>query len=73
MVPLEYREAKDFIGRPNNSCSELSGAWRQSKAPAFEKYSTALIEKMETTERLIIAKADPAEIESAASEIETFS
>jgi high-affinity iron transporter len=70
VVPLEYREAKDFIVQAQQLVSELSGAWRQSKADAFEKYSTALIAKMEATERLILAKADPAEVERAAKEIE---
>jgi high-affinity iron transporter len=69
-VPLEYREAKDFIVQAQQLVSELSGAWRQSQARAFEEYSTALIEKMETTEHLIIAKADPSQVESAANEIE---
>jgi high-affinity iron transporter len=70
VVPLEYREAKDFIVQAQQLVSELSGAWRQSKAKAFEKYSTALIGKMEATERLIIAKVDPSEVENAAKEIE---
>ena len=70
VVPLEYREAKDFIVQAQQLVSELSGAWRQSKASAFEKYSTQLIGKMEATERLILAKADPAEVERAAKEIE---
>jgi high-affinity iron transporter len=70
VVPLEYREAKDFIVQAQQLVSELSGAWRQSKASAFEKYSTQLIAKMEATERLILAKADPAEVERAAKEIE---
>jgi len=72
VVPLEYREAKDFIVQAQQIVSELSGAWRQSKAQAFEKYSTALIEKMETTERFILAKADPAQVEDAAKEIENI-
>lgn len=72
VVPLEYREAKDFIVQAQQLVSELSGAWRQSKAKAFEKYSTALIGKMEATERLIIAKGDPSEVESAAKEIENI-
>jgi high-affinity iron transporter len=72
VVPLEYREAKDFIVQAQQLVGELSGAWRQSKAKAFEKYSTALIGKMEATERLIIAKVDPSEIESAAKEIENI-
>jgi len=72
VVPLEYREAKDFIVQAQQLVSELSGAWRQSKAQAFEKYSTALIEKMEATERLILAKADPAQVEDAAKEIENI-
>jgi high-affinity iron transporter len=70
VVPLEYREAKDFIVQAQQLVSELSGAWRQSKAQAFEKYSTTLIGKMEATERLILAKADPAQVEDAAKEIE---
>jgi high-affinity iron transporter len=70
VVPLEYREAKDFIVQAQQLVSELSGAWRQSKAHAFEKYSTALIGKMEATERLILAKADPAQVEGAAKEVE---
>jgi high-affinity iron transporter len=70
VVPLEYREAKDFIVQAQQLVSELSGAWRQSKAEAFEKYSTTLIAKMEATERLILAKADAAEVEDAAREIE---
>jgi high-affinity iron transporter len=70
VVPLEYREAKDFIVQAQQLVSELSGAWRQSKAEAFEKYSTTLIGKMEATERLIIAKADPSQVEEAAKEIE---
>jgi high-affinity iron transporter len=70
VVPLEYREAKDFIVQAQQLVSELSGAWRQSKTAAFEKYSMALIAKMEATERLILAKADPAEVERAAKEIE---
>lgn len=72
VVPLEYREAKDFIVQAQQLVSELSGAWRQSKAQAFEKYSTALIGKMEETERLILAKADPAQVEDAAKEIENI-
>jgi high-affinity iron transporter len=72
VVPLEYREAKDFIVQAQQLVSELSGAWRQSKAQAFEKYSTALIGKMEATERLILAKTDPAEVEDAAKEIENI-
>jgi high-affinity iron transporter len=72
VVPLEYREAKDFIVQAQQLVSELSGAWRQSKAQAFEKYSTALIGKMEATERLILAKADPAQVEDAAKEIENI-
>ena len=72
VVPLEYREAKDFIVQAQQLVSELSGAWRQSKAKAFEKYSTTLIGKMEATERLIIAKADPLQVESAANEIENI-
>jgi high-affinity iron transporter len=72
VVPLEYREARDFIVQAQQLVSELSGAWRQSKAKAFEKYSTALIGKMEATERLIIAKVDPSEVESAAKEIENI-
>src|SRR5207248_2504455 len=47
VVPLEYREAKDFIVQAQQVVSELSGVWRQSKAETFEKYSTALIGKME--------------------------
>jgi high-affinity iron transporter len=70
VVPLEYREAKDFIVQAQQLVSELSGAWRQSKANAFEKYSAPLIAKMEATERLILAKADPSEVERAAKEIE---
>ncbi|MDP9005256.1 MAG: hypothetical protein M3N12_10770, partial [Verrucomicrobiota bacterium] len=70
VVPLEYREAKDFIVQAQQLVSELSGAWRQTKADAFEKYSSALIAKMEATERLILAKADPTEVERAAKEIE---
>jgi high-affinity iron transporter len=70
VVPLEYREAKDFIVQAQQLVSELSGAWRQSKAQAFEKYSTTLIGKMEGTERLILGKTDPSEVESAAKEIE---
>jgi high-affinity iron transporter len=70
VVPLEYREAKDFIVQAQQLVSELSGAWRQSKAIVFEKYSTGLIGKMEATERLILAKADPSQVESAAKEIE---
>ena len=70
VVPLEYREAKDFTVQAQQLVSELSGAWRQSKAQAFEKYSTDLIGKMEATERLILAKADPAEVEDATKEIE---
>jgi high-affinity iron transporter len=70
VVPLEYREAKDFIVQAQQLVSELSGAWRQSKANAFEKYSTELIGKMEATERLILAKADPSQVEEAAKEIE---
>jgi high-affinity iron transporter len=70
VVPLEYREAKDFIVQAQQIVSELSGAWRQSKAQAFEKYSTALIGKMEATERLIVAKADPSQVEDASKEIE---
>jgi high-affinity iron transporter len=72
VVPLEYREAKDFIVQAQQLVSELSGAWRQSKAQAFEKYSTELIGKMEAAERLILAKADPAEVEDAAKEIENI-
>jgi high-affinity iron transporter len=72
VVPLEYREAKDFIVQAQQLVSELSGAWRQSKAQAFEKYSTALIGKMEETERLILGKADPAQVEDAAKEIENI-
>jgi high-affinity iron transporter len=70
VVPLEYREAKDFIVQAQQLVSELSGAWRQSKAQAFEKYSTALIAKMEAAERLILAKADPSQVEDSAKEIE---
>jgi high-affinity iron transporter len=70
VVPLEYREAKDFIVQAQQLVSELSGAWRQSKAKEFEKHSTELIAKMEETERLIVAKADPVEVERAAKEIE---
>ncbi len=72
VVPLEYREAKDFIVQAEQLVSELSGAWRQSKATAFEKYSTALIAKMEAAEHLILAKADPSEVERAAKEIENI-
>jgi high-affinity iron transporter len=72
VVPLEYREAKDFIVQAQQLVSELSGAWRQSKASAFEKYSAPLIAKMEATERLILAKADPDEVERAAKEIENI-
>ncbi|MEY2561853.1 MAG: high-affinity iron transporter [Verrucomicrobiota bacterium] len=70
VVPLEYREAKDFIVQAQQLVSELSGAWRQTQGDAFEKYSTALIAKMEATERLILGKADPAEVDRAAKEIE---
>jgi high-affinity iron transporter len=70
VVPLEYREAKDFIVQAQQLVSELSGAWRQTKADAFEKYSAPLIAKMEATERLILAKAEPSEVEHAAKEIE---
>jgi high-affinity iron transporter len=72
VVPLEYREAKDFIVQAQQLASELSGTWRQSKPAAFEKYSAPLIAKMEETERLILAKADPAEIEQATKEIENI-
>ncbi len=70
VVPLEYREAKDFIVQAQQLVSELSGAWRQSKTEAFEKYSTALIGKMEAAERLILSKADPEKVEDATKEIE---
>ena len=72
VVPLEYREAKDFIVQAQQLVSELSGAWRQMNAPAFEKNSTSLIGKMEETERLILAKSDPAQVEAAAKEIENI-
>src|SRR5207253_9407880 len=70
VVPLDYRQAKDFIVQAQQVVRQLRGVWRQSKAEAFEKYSTALIEKMEATERLIIAKSDPSQVEGAAKESE---
>lgn len=64
VVPLEYREAKNFIVQAQQLVSELSGAWRQTNAVAFEKNAPPLMAKLEETERLIVAKADPAEVET---------
>ncbi len=70
VVPLEYREAKDFIVQAQQLVSELSGAWRQSKGAAFEKQSASLVAKLEEAERLILAKADSSQVENATREIE---
>jgi high-affinity iron transporter len=70
VVPLEFREAKDFIVQAQQLVSELSGAWRQTNPAGFEKNSRSLIEKLEATERLIVAKSDPGKVEAACKEIE---
>ena len=70
VVPLEYREARDFIIQAQQIVSELSGAWRQANAAAFDKNSGPLITKLEETERLIVAKAEPAQVERSGKEIE---
>lgn len=72
VVPLEFREAKDFIVQAQQLASELSGSWRQSNPAAYEKNVGLLIDKMEETERLILAKAEPVEVERGAKEIETI-
>lgn len=68
VVPLEFREAKDFIVQAQQLVNELSGAWRQSHAAAFEKNGGPIVEKLEATEKLIVAKADPDRVEAAAEE-----
>lgn len=70
VVPLEYREAKDFILQAQQLVSELSGAWRQTDAKTFEKHADGLTAKLEETERLIAAKADGQQVESAVKEVE---
>ncbi|MEP6937751.1 MAG: FTR1 family protein [Chthoniobacterales bacterium] len=70
VVPLEYREAKTFIVQAQQLVGELGGAWKQANNAAFEKDSAALSANLEQTERLIVAKADPAEIETKTRETE---
>src|SRR2546423_2377812 len=67
-VPLEYREAKDFIVQAQQLVNELSGAWRQANRAAFDQNGPALTEKLEQTEQQIVSKIDPAKVESSANE-----
>src|SRR5207253_2560010 len=68
VVPLEYREAKDFIVQAQQLVNELSGAWRQANRKAYDRNGPALIEKMEQTEQQIVAKADPSMVRKASRE-----
>jgi high-affinity iron transporter len=69
VVPLEYREAKDFIVQAQQLVNELSGAWRQEDRAASDKSGPALTEKLEQTEQRIISKDDPAKVETCANEV----
>jgi high-affinity iron transporter len=69
VVPLEYREAKDFVVQSQQLVNELSGAWRQSSGREFEANGAALASKLDETERLILAKADPEAVEASTKEV----
>jgi high-affinity iron transporter len=70
VVPLEYREAKDFTEQAQQLVSELSGAWRARNSRSFEKDFAELVATLEESESLIAAKEDGAKIEERAREIE---
>jgi high-affinity iron transporter len=69
VVPLEYREAKDFIVQSQQLVNELSGAWHQANRAAYDQGGPALTEKLEQTEQQIVNKADPAKVERSANEL----
>lgn len=69
VVPLEYREAKDFIVQAQQLVNELRGAWQQADRAAFDKHATTLTEKLEQAEQQIVSKADAAKVESSSNEV----
>jgi len=69
IVPLEYREAKDFIVQAQQLVNELSGAWRQADRSTYEKSGPALAGKLEQTEQQIVSRVDPAKVESSTNEV----